>query len=276
MGTILFRDEYKGCLYPCHQCDNFDVSEWVICTEGEREFRSAPSGVKGGRRRRSGSGESLPEVGEARIEDLVKQLFRAHDLNGNGMLEEHELVMLNEKIAMLHHGQDFDAAEVRNKYTHLFRTKLDPLGRPVPYETFRTYALEVLDGMDQDPEAQELILEQFVAEALSASTALSIPQPAAEPSDLLEFSPAPSTFPPGGDLIDVATPKTVYIGVPIVTPGVRQPMPGVPRVGPGYVVRAPGSPVYSSSAAPMYSSAAPVRVVQAARVQAPSQEPDGI
>eukprot|EP00928_Gymnodinium_smaydae_P022668 TRINITY_DN18969_c0_g1_i1.p2 TRINITY_DN18969_c0_g1~~TRINITY_DN18969_c0_g1_i1.p2 ORF type:complete len:233 (-),score=52.25 TRINITY_DN18969_c0_g1_i1:236-934(-) len=103
----------------------------------------------------------------ARRELLVRELFRLHDLNKNGVLEELELIKLNEKIAMLHYGKDTDKASVRQKYTELFRAKLDPRGEPVPYETFRTYMLELLDTLDNDPRAQELIVEQFIAEARS-------------------------------------------------------------------------------------------------------------
>merc|ERR1712241_632268 len=96
----------------------------------------------------------------------MMDLFQVHDLNGNGLLEEHELISLNEKIAILHHGKDINAHEVRAKYKELFRAKLDPDGQPVAFGKFREYAQEVLDGLDNDPEAQEMILEQFVAEAV--------------------------------------------------------------------------------------------------------------
>mmetsp|Transcript_66530 Transcript_66530/g.171224 ORF Transcript_66530/g.171224 Transcript_66530/m.171224 type:complete len:223 (+) Transcript_66530:175-843(+) len=204
MGAILFRDNFRGCLDVCATCDNVDVSEWVICVEGERQFRSVSSNQKGGRRRRNGS-DKFPEVAPQRIEDLVKELFTVHDLNGNGMLEEMELVTLNEKIAVLHHGQDLDTTEVRQKYKALFRSKLDPEGKPVPFQTFRVYAHEVLEGMDTDPEAQELILEQFVAEARSACQALRLPVPPVEPKDLMDLT-VPSR---SNDLMDMTLPKGV-------------------------------------------------------------------
>ncbi|CAE8593788.1 unnamed protein product [Polarella glacialis] len=99
------------------------------------------------------------------IESLIRELFSLHDLNGDGLLQESELVKLNEKIAILHHGPQVDAGAVRSRYVHLFRTKLDPSGRPVAYAKFREYVHEVLNGLDKDIEAQEMILEQFVAEA---------------------------------------------------------------------------------------------------------------
>jgi len=115
--------------------------------------------------------EPWVEVGIQRLEELTWELFRLHDLNGDDLLEESELITLNEKIAILHHGKDTDTAEVRCKYRDLFRAKFDPEGRPVPYPVFRTYAKELLNGLDTDPEAQEMILEQFVAEARSGRQA---------------------------------------------------------------------------------------------------------
>jgi hypothetical protein len=107
-----------------------------------------------------------------RLEDLTKELFNLHDLNSNGQLEEEELISLNVKIATLHHGKGANLDEVRHKYRTLFRAKLDPHGRSVPYDTFRAYAVEVLEGLDSDLEAQEMILEQFVAEARAGRLAM--------------------------------------------------------------------------------------------------------
>lgn len=101
-------------------------------------------------------------------EKLVGDLFRLHDLNRNGFLEEEELVKLNEKISMLHCGTDIDKQAIRRKYKELFRSKFDPQGRPVPYPTFRSYMFQVLQKADPDDvRAQEMILEQFIAEAQS-------------------------------------------------------------------------------------------------------------
>jgi len=108
------------------------------------------------------------------IDILTRELFRIHDLNGNGLLEESELIDLNEKIAMLHHGSEINTGEVRRKYQDLFRTKMDPQGCAVAFNKFQEYAQELLDGLDADPEAQEMMLEQFVAEALSGREALGI------------------------------------------------------------------------------------------------------
>lgn len=106
-----------------------------------------------------------------RVEELVEELFRMHDLNQNGVLEEVELIKLNEKIAMLHYGSDTDKNAIKEKFSNLFRAELDKDGRPVPYQKFRGYMLKLLDGIDRSKAAQELILEQFVEEAKSGRLA---------------------------------------------------------------------------------------------------------
>jgi len=111
------------------------------------------------------SGKDLDQAKtRVHMEKLIQELFDLHDLNGDGMLQMNELVKLNEKIALLHHGL-VDPREVRSRYENLFLTKLDPDGRPVTFPKFREYVQEMLDGQDKDVEAQEMILEQFVVEA---------------------------------------------------------------------------------------------------------------
>lgn len=112
---------------------------------------------------------------QRRIEDLMLQLFTLQDLNSNGYLEEEELVELNESIAWMHYGQAADLDKVRARYRDLFRSRLAPDGRPVSYRGFRLYLRMVLDAIDDTPMAQEMILEQFVAEAASGRKALAIP-----------------------------------------------------------------------------------------------------
>jgi len=111
------------------------------------------------------TGEQLCTLRGEFLENLIKKLFCLHDLNGNGLLEEPELVWLNEKIAELHHGEQIDTNKVKVKYKGLFRSKLDPQGLAVPYEVFRAYTLSCLDAMDPYEQAQEMIVEQFIAEA---------------------------------------------------------------------------------------------------------------
>lgn len=146
-------------------------SEWFFCLDDQSESSTTPR-ARATYRGKHGSPRDAKKVSPKRLEELTLELFRVHDLNGNGLLEEQELVALNEKIAYLHHGDGTDLQEVAAKYRELFRSKLDPDGRPVPYAVFRAYAREVLDGLDPDPDAQELILEHFVEEAISACRAL--------------------------------------------------------------------------------------------------------
>lgn len=125
------------------------------------------------------------------LESLLAELFQLHDLNGNGLMEEEELVQLNVKIAMLHHGRDIDAQAVKAQYRHLFREQFDPHGKPVAYAVFRTYMLRVLAELDRDPQAQEMIMEQFVAEAASGRAMFSAPS-FASVSDLAIFTNIPT------------------------------------------------------------------------------------
>lgn len=193
MGAAFFCPQTCGTVLDCH------TAEWLLCIDnedgefGESRSNSCARGagasessgkLRGGRRRQPARGGApRTEVGEKRLEDLTNDLFNIHDLNRNGLLEEHELIALNERIAVLHHGKDFDTREVRATYRALFREKLDPAGRAVPYEVFRKYAREVLDSLDDDPEAQEMILEQFVAEAQSGAALLDMTSLAKEMSE---------------------------------------------------------------------------------------------
>jgi len=100
-----------------------------------------------------------------RMEGLLRELFRLHDLNGNGLLEEVELVKLNEKIAILHCGVSTDRSAVRKRYSGIFRNRLNPKGQPATYAMFRHYMLEILDGLDPDEPTQSMIMGQLIAEA---------------------------------------------------------------------------------------------------------------
>jgi len=113
---------------------------------------------------------SASEAEPSRLEKLIHELFELHDLNGNGLLEECELIKLNETVSILHQGPDADASAVQAKYRCLFRAKFDPEGRPVPYSTFRGYMVHLLLELDRNTVAQEMIMEQFIAEARMART----------------------------------------------------------------------------------------------------------
>lgn len=101
------------------------------------------------------------------LEDLLHQLFVLQDLDKDGLLGERELVLLNRKIAMAHYGEDINKEELTIKYQELFRTRLAQSDeqRAVPYARFRCYMLEVLNELDSDRDAQQHIVEQFIAEA---------------------------------------------------------------------------------------------------------------
>lgn len=117
------------------------------------------------RRRRLASSPPGPA-----LESLIVELFRAHDLNSDGLLDEQELIRLNEAVAEVHDVRDLDAAAVREKYSNLFREKLDSEGRPVPYPVFRDYILKLLGELDSHEDAQEMLMEQFLVEARLART----------------------------------------------------------------------------------------------------------
>lgn len=158
--------------------------KWVLCLDEDEEIVDPPQGeifvppsVPGPERHKMVSSAASSRQSEAflKLEPMMKELFELQDLNKNGVLEEDELIKLNEKIAMLHHGKDTDRSAVKKHYKELFRSKLDPNGDPVPFPTFRKYMFELLDGMDKDRIAQELILEQFIAEAKSGRVAFHCP-----------------------------------------------------------------------------------------------------
>lgn len=112
--------------------------------------------------------DELENLRGSRLEKLVQDLFRIQDLNGNGLLEERELIKLNEKVDIVHYGKEANKAAVKEKFRTLFREKLDASGQPVPYPVFRNYILQMLGEIDTHEDAQELMMEQFIAEAETA------------------------------------------------------------------------------------------------------------
>jgi len=194
--------------FECPACDGIDASEWL---EGPAKLRAASDGRPcSGSSRQHRMVDSLPHVplnkdGEERLEELIRELFWFHDLNGDGVLQEDELIRLNQKIAVMHHGVDINVSEANDspqkqhrrptevgaKFRDLFRAKLDPNGDPVEYETFRAYTRDVIYNLDSDPEAQEMIMEQFVVEAQTGRQALVFESLWKEPDFRLKESDIP-------------------------------------------------------------------------------------
>jgi hypothetical protein len=111
----------------------------------------------------------VPEEPHAmRIEALIQQLFNMQDVNADGVLEEAEFALLNDSVLRLRKGKALNYTTFGTPGRALFRGKLDKFGRPVPYVTFRKYVLRVLQELDVDEAGQELLLQQFLAEARRA------------------------------------------------------------------------------------------------------------
>merc|ERR1719498_1327408 len=135
-------------------------------------------------------------LGADGLEDLILELFRLHDLDGNGLLSEGELIRINEAISEIHHGypkQD-ERTALKTKYQQLFRDQLDADGHAVPFGRFREYILRVVRGYDKHAEAQAMIVEQWVAEAHTArliGNCGAPPPPAAVPTPWKPGTPRP-------------------------------------------------------------------------------------
>lgn len=146
---------------------------WLLCLDETQRVKCVT-------RQTAPSREQLTERQEerrqaaARLDELIRELFRLQDLNKNDLLEEQELIKLNQKIAMLHYGKgskDADRDKVEEKYRNHFREHLDAEGRPVNFTKFKDYMDGMLNGIDPDPRAQEMMLEQWIAEAESGRAA---------------------------------------------------------------------------------------------------------
>jgi len=120
--------------------------------------------------KKAASGGSSYTLGPEMLEELVGELFRLHDLDGNGLLSESELIRINEAISEIHHGSPEKSVrnDLHTKYQQLFRDQLDPEGMPVPYGRFREYIMRVVGQYDKHADAQAMIVEQWVAEAHTA------------------------------------------------------------------------------------------------------------
>jgi len=163
--------------YQRRQAQQRKDRSWLFCSDEDQEVVEPEIRVPahGGHKMVTSAASSRQSEASLKLEPLVKELFELQDLNKNGVLEEDELIKLNQKIAMLHHGKDTDSGAVKKHYKELFRSKLDPNGDPVPFSTFRGYMMGMLDEMDRDKVAQELIMEQFIAEARSGRVAFHCP-----------------------------------------------------------------------------------------------------
>jgi len=136
---------------------NMDRTLEAIFHEHELDMDTVNRGISRHRR-------PVPEEPRAqRLEALIRQLFNLQDLNADGLIQESEL---RHSIASLRQGQAVNSAlSMRTAGRALFLNRLDAYGRPVPYPTFRKYVLQILQELDPDEAAQEIILDQFVAEA---------------------------------------------------------------------------------------------------------------
>mmetsp|Transcript_6215 Transcript_6215/g.17344 ORF Transcript_6215/g.17344 Transcript_6215/m.17344 type:complete len:150 (-) Transcript_6215:407-856(-) len=99
-----------------------------------------------------------------KVDELVEELFALHDIADDGTLSEDGLIRLNEKISMLHCGE-VDRNAVKAKYRNIFRSELDPQGKPVRYTKFHRYMIDMLEKLDRDSIAQEMIIESLIMEA---------------------------------------------------------------------------------------------------------------
>lgn len=166
--ALVLLDGADAPIWIGHNCfEHADGIEWELA-DGRRNDAAIKEHVRQ-------SGPLPTSVARCRqLEDGLQELFRMQDLKGDGVLEEMELIKLNQKIAILHYGKDSKEAQkgvITEKYTKLFREKLDVNGDAVVYPLFREYILERLDAVDVDPRAQAMIVEQWIAEADSGREA---------------------------------------------------------------------------------------------------------
>jgi len=148
--------------------EHADGIQWELSASKPRQESRIKEHIK----MRGGLPTSVARMQE--LEEGLQELFSKHDLKGNGVLEELELIKLNQKIAMLHYGKGSKEAEkgaITEKYGRLFREQLDARGSPVVYPVFREYTLKQLDAVDLDPRAQVMIVDQWIAEAESGREA---------------------------------------------------------------------------------------------------------
>lgn len=143
------------------------VAQRMLSFPDATDAPTASSSSQAAAPRPSASGPPEPRTSsQDKVELLLQELFRLHDLKANGVLEEGELIKMNEKVSLLHYGKEgTDKAAIHEKYRGIFRKQLSPDGKPVPFAKFGKYMKEVLDELDTNPDAQIMMLEQFCAEA---------------------------------------------------------------------------------------------------------------
>ena len=71
------------------------------------------------------------------IDRLARELFLLHDLDGDGLLGEDELVQINLTIAVLHHGDNADLVHVEDSYRAMFREQFSPEGHDARFTSRR-------------------------------------------------------------------------------------------------------------------------------------------
>jgi len=99
------------------------------------------------------------------VDSMVDELFALQDLNGDGLLEEWELIKMNQVISLLHYGSLVNPIEVQERYSRLFRKHLNANGEPAGCATFRRYLSTALQEREDDKPSQVAIVEQLIAEA---------------------------------------------------------------------------------------------------------------
>jgi hypothetical protein len=122
---------------------------------------------------------------------MLEELFRLLDVNATGALEEDELARLRAKVSVLRRG----AGEAVCTAMRAAEEWGIPVGgQAMSYNAFREYVLHILDIVEPDVSAQEMILQQFVRSSRQARAA-PVSLSASGPLSTVEegLTPVPST-----------------------------------------------------------------------------------
>merc|ERR1719476_354424 len=106
MGSASVHEPLRQCITACEAFERVDL----VCPS--RPAGKRPCSMQAGLLRTPDSRRGEVEDLADRIEDLVFQLFHVHDLNGDGLLGEDELVSMNQRIAVLHYGNEVDLGSI--------------------------------------------------------------------------------------------------------------------------------------------------------------------